>query len=109
MVTRSPMAGMPQSTTLVWDQMTGEIEICIYIDPMYISLILNRIVKLSKASIIGQSTFGMKETEGGEFEELQIRDASKAVGEVLSNLKDKTEVDLLHVNCEVRWYFGTNQ
>jgi len=62
----------------------------------------NRIVKLSKASIIGQSTFGMKETEvkGGEFEELQIRDASKAVGEVLRNIKDKTEVDLLHVNCE---------
>ena len=26
MVTRPPMAGMPQSTTLVWDQMTGEIE-----------------------------------------------------------------------------------
>merc|ERR1712032_526337 len=63
-------------------------------------LLDDRIVKLSKASIIGQSTFGMKETEGGEFEELQIRDASKAVGEVLSNLKDKTEVDLLHVNCE---------
>ena len=60
-----------------------------------------RIVKLSKASIIGQSTFGMKETEGGEFEELQIRDASKAVSEVLRNIKDKTEVDLLHVNCEV--------
>ena len=65
-----------------------------------------RIVKLSKASIIGQSTFGMKETEvkGGEFEELQIRDASKAVGEVLRNIKDKTEVDLLHVNCEVSIY-----
>jgi len=60
----------------------------------------DRIVKLSKASIIGQSTFGMKETEGGDFEELQIRDASKAVGEVLRSLKDKTEVDLLHVNCE---------
>ena len=70
--------------------------------------ILNlRIVKLSKASIIGQSTFGMKETEGGEFEELQIRDASKAVGEVLRSLKDKTEVDLLHVNCEVSRYFLT--
>ena len=48
----------------------------------------------------------MKETEvkGGEFEELQIRDASKAVGEVLRNIKDKTEVDLLHVNCEVSIY-----
>ena len=68
-----------------------------------------RIVKLSKASIIGQSTFGMKETEGGEFEELQIRDASKAVGEVLRSLKDKTEVDLLHVNCEVGRYFLSNQ
>ena len=69
---------------------------------MCLSVLLNlRIVKLSKASIIGQSTFGMKETEGGEFEELQIRDASKAVGEVLRSLKDKTEVDLLHVNCEV--------
>ena len=46
----------------------------------------------------------MKETEGGEFEELQIRNASKAVSEVLRNLKDKTEVDLLHVNCEVSRY-----
>ena len=45
----------------------------------------------------------MKETEGEEFEELQINDASKAVGEVLRNLKDKSEVDLLHVNCEVNW------
>ena len=61
----------------------------------------SRIVKLSKASIIGQSTFGMEGTEGGEFEELQIRDASKAVGEVLRKIKDKTEVDLLNVNCEV--------
>ena len=60
-----------------------------------------RIVKLSKASIIGQSTFGMKETEGDDFEELQIKDASKAVDEVLRNLDDKQEVDLLHVNCEV--------
>ena len=62
-----------------------------------------RVVKLSKASIIGQSTFGMKETEGEEFEELQIKDASRAVGDVLRNLKDKSEVDLLHVNCEVNW------
>ena len=62
-----------------------------------------RVVKLSKASIIGQSTFGMKETEGEEFEELQIKDASRAVGDVLRNLKDKSEVDLLHVNCEVSW------
>ena len=62
-----------------------------------------RVVKLSKASIIGQSTFGMKETEGEEFEELQIKDASRAVGHVLRNLKDKSEVDLLHVNCEVSW------
>jgi len=60
----------------------------------------DRVVKLSKASIIGQSTFGMKETEGEEFEELQIKDASRAVGDVLRNLKDKSEVDLLHVNCE---------
>ena len=49
----------------------------------------------------------MKETEGGEFEELQIRDASKAVGEVLRSIKDKTEVDLLHVNCEVSRYLPT--
>ena len=34
----------------------------------------------------------MKETEGEEFEELQINDASKAVGEVLRNLKDKMVV-----------------
>ena len=53
----------------------------------------------------------MKETEvkGGEFEELQIRDASKAVGEVLRNIKDKTEVDLLHVNCEVSIYLNKYQ
>ena len=50
---------------------------------------------------MGQSTFGMKDTEGDEFEELQIRDASKTLSEVLRNTKDKTEVDLLHVNCEV--------
>ena len=64
-----------------------------------------RVVKLSKASINGVSTFGMKETEveGEEFEELQIKDASRAVGDVLRNLKDKSEVDLLHVNCEVSW------
>ena len=58
-------------------------------------------VKLSKSSILGQSTFGMKDTEGEEFEELQIKDASKAIGKVLNNLKEKNEVDLLHVNCEV--------
>jgi len=60
----------------------------------------NRIVKLSKSSIIGQSTFGMKETEGDEFEELKIKDASKIVSNVLRNLNEKDEVDLLHVNCE---------
>ena len=64
-------------------------------------------VKLSKASILGQSTFGMKDTEGEEFEELQIKDASKAIGKVLNNLKEKNEVDLLHVNCEVRMSFYT--
>ena len=46
----------------------------------------------------------MKETEGSEFEELQIRDASKTIGEVLRNSEDKTELDLLHVNCEVNTY-----
>jgi len=60
----------------------------------------DRIVQLSKDKIIGQSTFGMKETEGDEFEELQIVDASKAVNKVLRNLNNKNEVDLLHVNCE---------
>ena len=60
-----------------------------------------RIVKLSKASIIGQSTFGMSDTIGEEFEILHIKDASKTVTEVLRNTKDKNEVDLLHVNCEV--------
>ena len=43
----------------------------------------------------------MKDTEGEESEELQIKDASKAIGKVLNNLKEKNEVDLLHVNCEV--------
>ena len=52
---------------------------------------------------MGQSTFGMKDTEGDEFEELQIRDASKTLSGVLRNTKDKSEVDLLHVNCEVSW------
>ena len=74
---------------------------------MYIELF--RIVKLSKSSIIGQSTFGMKETEGDEFEELQIKDASKVVSNVLRDLNEKDEVDLLHVNCEVRNFFGNIQ
>ena len=43
----------------------------------------------------------MRETEGEEFEELQIKDASRAISNVLNILKDKKEVDLLHVNCEV--------
>lgn len=43
----------------------------------------------------------MSETEGEEFEELQIKDASKAISTVLNSLNDKMEVDLLHVNCEV--------
>ena len=43
----------------------------------------------------------MKETEGEEFEDLQIKDASKAIRNVLNILNDKLEVDLLHVNCEV--------
>ena len=48
----------------------------------------------------------MKETEGDEFEELQIKDASKVVSNVLRDLNEKDEVDLLHVNCEVRRIFG---
>ena len=43
----------------------------------------------------------MKDTIGDEFEELQIKDASKTLADVLRNIKDKNEVDLLHVNCEV--------
>ena len=66
-----------------------------------------RIVKLSKDKIIGQSTFGMKETDGKEFEELQIKDASKAVSNVLRKLINKKEVDLLHVNCEVTSFYET--
>ena len=50
----------------------------------------------------------MKETEGDEFEELQIKDASKVVSNVLRDLNEKDEVDLLHVNCEVR-FFGNIQ
>ena len=45
----------------------------------------------------------MKEIEGEEFEELTIKDASKVVAEVMRNLNDKSEVDLLHMNCEVSW------
>lgn len=51
---------------------------------------------------MGESTFGMKDTEGDEHEELQIKDASKSIGKILNNLKVKNDVDLLHVNCEVR-------
>ena len=58
---------------------------------------------------MGQSTFGMKDTEGDEFEELQIRDASMTLSEVLRDTKDKTEVDLLHVNCEVSRYYAITQ
>ena len=47
----------------------------------------------------------MKETEGDEFEELQIIDASKAVNNVLKILNDRKDIDLLHVNCEVRIFF----
>ena len=43
----------------------------------------------------------MKDTVGDEFEELQIKDASKTLAGVLRNIDDKNEVDLLHVNCEV--------
>ena len=61
-----------------------------------------RVVKLSKASIVGESTFGMKDTEGDEYEELQIKDASKSIDKILNILNGKNDVDLLHVNCEVR-------
>ena len=65
-----------------------------------------RNVKLSKGSIASQSTFGMMKTEGDTFEELQIKDASKAIGEVMRNLDDKKEVDILHLNCEVSEKLG---
>ena len=51
----------------------------------------------------------MEETEGDEFEELKIKDASEIVSNVLRNLNEKDEVDLLHVNCEVRRFFGNIQ
>ena len=48
----------------------------------------------------------MMKTEGDTFEELQIKDASKAIGEVMRNLDDKKEVDILHLNCEVSEKLG---
>ena len=51
----------------------------------------------------------MKETEGEEFEDLQIKDASKAISNVLNILNDKMEVDLLHVNCEVTSFYQSIQ
>ena len=51
---------------------------------------------------MGESTFGMKDTEGDEYEELQMKDASKSIGKILNNLNGKNDVDLLHANCEVR-------
>ena len=51
----------------------------------------------------------MKETEGEEFEDLQIKDASKAIRNVLNILNDKLEVDLLHVNCEVTSFYPSIQ
>ena len=51
----------------------------------------------------------MKETEGEEFEDLQIKDASKAISNVLNILNDKMEVDLLHVNCEVTSFYRSIQ
>ena len=44
----------------------------------------------------------MKDTEGDEYEELQIKDASKSIGKILNNVNSENHVDLLHVNCEVR-------
>ena len=85
-----------------WGYKTLKITRHIFRHPCKYLILILRIVQLSKDKIIGQSTFGMKETEGDEFEELQIVDASKAVNKVLRNLNNKNEVDLLHVNCEVK-------
>ena len=61
-----------------------------------------RIVKLSKAEINGESTFGMKENEAEpqDLVELQVRSATKVLKNLLS---DSSFVDLFHVNCEVNF------
>ena len=61
----------------------------------------NRTVFLSPADLRGQATFGMENTEA-EAEsdntvELEIKEASQVLSEVLAQAED---VDLLHVNCE---------
>ena len=61
-------------------------------------------MKLSKAEIIGESTFGMKdnEAEPKDLVELQIRNATQVLKNLLSD-SGSSFVDLFHVNCEVNY------
>ena len=61
-----------------------------------------RVVKIAKAEILGESTFGMKGNEGDQNDlvELQVRSATKVLESLLSD-SGSSFVDLLHVNCEV--------
>ena len=62
----------------------------------------HRVVKISKAELQGESTFGMKENkvEQNDLVELQVRNATKVL-ESLLNDSGSSFVDLFHVNCEV--------
>ena len=62
-----------------------------------------RTVKLAKADVMGEGTFGMSETasdDDDEIVELQIRDASKILKRIIEDHKGSGEIDLFHVNCE---------
>ena len=65
-----------------------------------------RVVKISKAEILGESTFGMKGNEGeqNDLVELQVRSATKVLESLLSD-SGSSFVDLLHVNCEVNLFY----
>ena len=64
----------------------------------------NRVVKISKAEIIGESTFGMNgntcKMEQNDLVELQIRNARRVLESLLID-SGSSFVDLFHVNCEV--------
>ena len=62
-------------------------------------------MKISKAEILGESTFGMKGNEGDQNDlvELQVRSATKVLESLLSD-SGSSFVDLLHVNCEVNLF-----
>ena len=67
-----------------------------------------RIVRLSKAELNGESTFGMKdnEAEPKDLVKLKVRNSTKVLKNLLSD-SGSSFVDLFHVNCEVNYLPST--